>query len=100
MLPERNHLDWLESEAIYILREVAGQCQNPVLFFSGGKDSLLLLRLAEKAFARALPVSAAAHRHRPQLRRGDRVPRPPRRRVGERLIVRTVDESIDGARSN
>src|SRR5258707_7766434 len=50
MLAERDHLDWLESEAIYILREVAGQCQNPVLFFSGGKDSICLLRLAEKAF--------------------------------------------------
>ena len=48
--PSRSHLDWLESEAIYILREVAGQCQNPVLFFSGGKDSICLLRLAEKAF--------------------------------------------------
>ena len=44
------HLDWLESEAIHILREVAGQCSNPVLLFSGGKDSLCLLRLAEKAF--------------------------------------------------
>lgn len=32
-----DHLDWLESEAIYILREVAGQCANPVLLFSGGK---------------------------------------------------------------
>src|SRR3979411_2646483 len=50
MLPERDHLDWLGSEAIYILREVAGQCQNPALFFSGGKDSSVLLRLAEKAF--------------------------------------------------
>ncbi|MCM2307616.1 MAG: sulfate adenylyltransferase subunit CysD [Sulfuritalea sp.] len=44
------HLDWLESEAIHILREVAGQCANPALLFSGGKDSLVLLRLAEKAF--------------------------------------------------
>ncbi|MDP3511466.1 MAG: sulfate adenylyltransferase subunit CysD [Sulfuritalea sp.] len=44
------HLDWLESEAIHILREVAGQCSNPALLFSGGKDSLVLLRLAEKAF--------------------------------------------------
>src|SRR3954453_9265713 len=44
------HLDWLESEAIHILREVAGQCANPSLLFSGGKDSLVLLRLAEKAF--------------------------------------------------
>ena len=45
-----SHLDWLESEAIHIMREVAGQCSNPVLLFSGGKDSLCLLRLAEKAF--------------------------------------------------
>ena len=50
---------------------------NPVLFFSGGKDSIVLLRLAEKAFRPgALPVPAAAHRHRAQLSRGDRVPRP------------------------
>lgn len=45
-----SHLDWLEAESIHILREVAGQCANPVLLFSGGKDSLVLLRLAEKAF--------------------------------------------------
>jgi sulfate adenylyltransferase subunit 2 len=47
---DEDHLSWLESEAIHILREVAGQCQRPVLLFSGGKDSLVLLRLAEKAF--------------------------------------------------
>ena len=46
----RSHLDWLESEAIYILREVAGECATPALLFSGGKDSAVLLRLAEKAF--------------------------------------------------
>ncbi len=45
-----SHLDWLEAEAIHILREVAGQCANSALLFSGGKDSLVLLRLAEKAF--------------------------------------------------
>ena len=45
-----DHLDWLEAEAIHILREVAGQCANPALLFSGGKDSIVLLRLAEKAF--------------------------------------------------
>ncbi|MFN6961016.1 MAG: sulfate adenylyltransferase subunit CysD [Rhodocyclaceae bacterium] len=45
-----SHLDWLEAEAIHILREVAGQCENPALLFSGGKDSVVLLRLAEKAF--------------------------------------------------
>ena len=43
-------LDVLESEGIHILREVAGQCRNPALMFSGGKDSVCLLRLAEKAF--------------------------------------------------
>ena len=51
MMKEKlSHLDWLESEAIHIMREVAGQCANPVLLFSGGKDSLCLLRIAEKAF--------------------------------------------------
>src|ERR1700740_1978848 len=49
-VPARGDLDWLESGAIYTLREVAGQCQNPVLLFSGGKDSAVLLRLAEKGF--------------------------------------------------
>ncbi|NHZ40964.1 sulfate adenylyltransferase subunit CysD [Massilia aquatica] len=44
------HLDALESEAIHILREVAAECANPALLFSGGKDSVVLLRLAEKAF--------------------------------------------------
>src|ERR1700760_2195384 len=43
-------LDHLESEAIYILREAAAEFSNPVLLFSGGKDSTVLLRLAEKAF--------------------------------------------------
>ena len=44
------HLDWLESEAIHIMREVAAECSNPALLFSGGKDSVVLLRIAEKAF--------------------------------------------------
>jgi sulfate adenylyltransferase subunit 2 len=49
--PQRlDHLQWLESEAIYILREVAAQCSKPALLFSGGKDSCVVLRLAEKAF--------------------------------------------------
>ena len=42
--PGLGHLDWLEAEAIHILREVAGQCANPALLFSGGKDSIVLLR--------------------------------------------------------
>jgi sulfate adenylyltransferase subunit 2 len=44
------HLDWLESEAIHIMREVAAECSKPALLFSGGKDSVVLLRIAEKAF--------------------------------------------------
>src|SRR5690554_4365657 len=45
-----NYLDELESEAIYILREVYAQFQNPVILFSGGKDSILVTHLAKKAF--------------------------------------------------
>ena len=48
-----NYLDELESEAIYILREVYAQFQNPVILFSGGKDSILVIHLAKKSI---LPV--------------------------------------------
>src|ERR1700694_813963 len=95
MLPERNHLDWLESEAIYILREVAGQCQNPVLFFSGGKDSLVLLRLAEKALRPARFPFPLLH-----IDTGHNFPEVIAFRdrraaeLGERLIVRSVEDSI------
>ena len=51
-----SHLDWLEAEAIHIMREVAGQCSNPALLFSGGKDSICLLRLADDAL---IPVAPA-----------------------------------------
>jgi sulfate adenylyltransferase subunit 2 len=44
------HLNWLESEAIHLMREVVAECRNPALLFSGGKDSIVMLRLAEKAF--------------------------------------------------
>ena len=90
-----SHLDWLESEAIYILREVAGQCSNPVLLFSGGKDSLCLLRLAEKAFRPGrfpFPLMHIDTGHNYQevvdfrdLRAAE---------LGERLIVRSVEDSM------
>lgn len=44
------HLDWLEAESIHIIREVVAECSNPALLFSGGKDSVVLLALARKAF--------------------------------------------------
>jgi len=52
LLPEldQTHLDWLEEEAIFILRETVAAFERPALLFSGGKDSCVVLRLAEKAF--------------------------------------------------
>lgn len=47
-LSTRTHLDWLEAEAIFILREIAAEAEKPVLLFSGGKDSAVLLQLAQK----------------------------------------------------
>ena len=65
-------LSWLEAEGIHIIREVAAECERPCLLFSGGKDSIVMLRLAEKAFwpgADSLPCNA--RRYRPQLPRGN-----------------------------
>jgi sulfate adenylyltransferase subunit 2 len=64
LLPEldHRHLDWLEEEAIFILREVAAAFERPGLLFSSGKDSCVVLHLAEKAFKRKL--SAAGERPR------------------------------------
>ncbi len=93
--PSRSHLDWLESEAIFILREVAGECANPVLLFSGGKDSIVLLRLAEKAFRPARFPFPLLH-----IDTGHNFPEVIALRdaraaeLGERLIVRSVEESI------
>ena len=50
---QRSHLDWLESEAIFILREVAAECERPVLLFSGGKDSVCCA-WPKRPFARAV----------------------------------------------
>ncbi|MGZ8262157.1 MAG: sulfate adenylyltransferase subunit CysD, partial [Methylotenera sp.] len=89
------HLDWLESEAIYILREVAGQCSNPVLLFSGGKDSLCILRLAEKAFRPGrfpFPLMHIDTGHNYQEVIDFRDQRAAE--IGERLIVRSVEDSM------
>lgn len=93
--PARGHLDWLESEAIFILREVAGGCGNPVLLFSGGKDSAVLLRLAEKAFRPGRFPFPLLH-----VDTGHNFPEVVAFRdrraadLGELLIVRRVEESI------
>jgi sulfate adenylyltransferase subunit 2 len=90
-----SHLDWLEAESIHILREVAGQCANPVLLFSGGKDSLVLLRLAEKAFRPGrfpfpLMHIDTGHNYREVLEFRDLRARE----LNERLIVRSVEDSM------
>ena len=95
LAPARSHLDWLESEAIYILREVAGECANPVLFFSGGKDSIVLLRLAEKAFRPArfpFPLLHIDTGHNFDEVLAFRDARAAE--LGERLLVRSVEASL------
>jgi sulfate adenylyltransferase subunit 2 len=90
-----DHLEWLESEAIYILREVAAQCAKPALLFSGGKDSCVVLRLAEKAFRPGrLPFPLlhidTGHNFAEVLQfRDDHVGA-----LGEQLLVRSVEDSI------
>ena len=90
-----SHLDWLEAEAIHIMREVAGQCANPVLLFSGGKDSICMLRIAEKAFRPGkfpfpLLHIDTGHNYPEVIAFRDRRAAE----LGERLIVRSVEDSI------
>jgi sulfate adenylyltransferase subunit 2 len=95
-----SHLRTLESEAIHVMREVAAEFERPVLLFSGGKDSIVLLRLAERAFRPApfpFPVMHVDTGHNfPEAiefrdRRVDE--------LGERLIVASVEESIRSGRA-
>jgi len=94
-----SHLDELEAEAIHIMREVAAERERPVLLFSGGKDSIVLLRLAEKAFRPGkfpFPVMHVDTGHNfPEViaYRDRRVAE-----LGERLVVASVQESIDRGR--
>jgi sulfate adenylyltransferase subunit 2 len=96
---ELTHLQTLEAEAIHVMREVAAELEKPVLLFSGGKDSIVLLRLAEKAFRPGrfpFPLMHVDTGHNfPEVieYRDRRVAE-----LGERLIVASVQESIDRGR--
>jgi len=97
--PKLTHLQALEAEAIHVMREVAAELERPVLLFSGGKDSIVLLRLAEKAFRPArfpFPLMHVDTGHNfPEVIefRDRRVAE-----LGERLIVASVQDSIDTGR--
>jgi len=94
-----SHLDALESESVFIMREVAAEFERPVLLFSGGKDSIVMMRLAEKAFRPArfpFPVMHIDTGHNfPEVLefRDRRV-----EELGERIIVASVQQSIDTGR--
>ena len=98
-IPANDHLDWLESEAIHIMREVVAETKNPALLFSGGKDSIVMLRLAEKAFRPdrfPFPLLHIDTEHNfPEVIafRDQRAAE-----LGENLIVRSVQDSIDDGR--
>jgi sulfate adenylyltransferase subunit 2 len=93
------HLRTLEAEAVQVMREVAAEFERPVLLFSGGKDSIVLLRLAEKAFRPAPFPFPLMH-----VDTGHNFPEAIEFRdlraleLGERLIVASVQDSIDGGR--
>jgi sulfate adenylyltransferase subunit 2 len=98
-LPTVTHLDELESEAVHIFREVAAELERPVLLFSGGKDSIVLLRLAEKAFRPGkfpFPIMHidTGHNFAEAIEFRDRRVAE----LGERLVVASVQESIDKGR--
>ena len=94
------HLKELESEAIYVLREVAAQFERPVLLFSGGKDSIVLVHLSRKAFYPArIPFPLlhidTGHNFRETLEFRDQLARS----VNARLLIGSVQESIDNGRA-
>jgi sulfate adenylyltransferase subunit 2 len=89
------HLQVLEAEAIHVIREVVAECEKPVLLFSGGKDSIVLLRLAEKAFAPGDVPFAVMH-----VDTGHNFPEAIefRDRRVPNVVVASVQESIDAGR--
>jgi sulfate adenylyltransferase subunit 2 len=89
------HLQVLEAEAIHVIREVVAEFEKPVLLFSGGKDSIVLLRLAEKAFAPADVPFAVMH-----VDTGHNFPEAIefRDRRVPNVVVASVQESIDAGR--
>src|SRR3954451_13115572 len=94
-------LEALEAEAVHVMREVAAEFERPVLLFSGGKDSIVLLRLAEKAFRPArfpCPILHidTGHNFAEVLEFRDRRVAE----LGEQLIVGSVQESIDSGRAH
>jgi sulfate adenylyltransferase subunit 2 len=96
---ELSHIQTLEAESIHIFREVAAEFERPVLLFSGGKDSIVLMRLAEKAFRPGrfpFPVMHVdtGHNFPEVIEFRDRLVK----QLGERLIVASVQESIDNGR--
>src|SRR5215217_3018470 len=91
-----DYLDELEAEAIHIMREVAGQFEKPALLFSGGKDSITLVRLAEKAFRPGkfpfpLVHIDTGHNFEETITYRDKMVE----RIGEKLIIGHVQDSID-----
>jgi sulfate adenylyltransferase subunit 2 len=95
----RSHLNQLEAEGIYVMREVAAQFERPVLLFSGGKDSIVMVHLARKAFFPAkIPFPLlhidTGHNFPETLAYRDEMAK----KIGAQLIVRYVQDSIDQGR--
>lgn len=94
-----NHLRELESESIYVMREVAAQFERPALLFSGGKDSIVMVHLARKAFWPAripfplMHIDTGHNFIETMIFRDELV-----KKLGVRLIVGSVQESIDNGR--
>ncbi|HEY9002823.1 MAG TPA: sulfate adenylyltransferase subunit CysD [Mucilaginibacter sp.] len=98
-MKQLDYLDELEAEAIHILREVAGQFEKPALLFSGGKDSITLVRLAEKAFRPGkfpfplVHIDTGHNFEETIIYRDNMI-----KRIGEKLIVGHVQDDIDSGR--